>query len=69
MEFCLQILDRSPDAVAAVKRLYRRSWRRGGWTLARETLYQSRILAGANQRIAVQRQRGRNLPWKRPGRW
>lgn len=69
MEFCLQLLNRSPDAVAAVKRLYRRSWRRGYWTLARESLYQSRILAGANQRIAAQRQRGEDLPWKRPKRW
>jgi hypothetical protein len=31
--------------------------------LARETLYQWRILAGANQRIAVRRQRGEQIPW------
>jgi enoyl-CoA hydratase/carnithine racemase len=57
--------QRSPDAVAAVKRLYRKSWTGSeGAALARETLYQWRILAGANQRISVQRQLGKDIPFK-----
>ena len=59
------LAQRSPDAVAAVKRLYRKAWRRGaGAVLARETLYQLRILAGANQRIAVRRQQGQDIPFR-----
>ena len=57
--------QRSPDAVAAVKRLYRKSWSGSeGAALARETLYQWRILAGANQAIAVKRQLGKDIPFK-----
>jgi enoyl-CoA hydratase/carnithine racemase len=64
LQLARQLAERSPDAVAAVKRLYWRSWRcREGGVLARETLYQWRILAGANQRIAVRRQRGEQIPW------
>jgi enoyl-CoA hydratase/carnithine racemase len=60
-----QLSQRSPDAVAAVKRLYRKSWAGSeGAALARETLYQWRILAGANQRISVQRQLGKDIPFK-----
>ena len=57
--------QRSPDAVTAVKRLYRKSWAGNeGAALARETLYQWRILAGANQAIAVKRQLGKDIPFK-----
>lgn len=59
------LAQRSPDAVAAVKRLYRTSWNGSeGAALARETLYQCRILAGANQRIAVRRQQGQDIPFR-----
>jgi enoyl-CoA hydratase/carnithine racemase len=64
------LAERSPDAVAAVKRLYRKSWVPGaGWALARETGYQLRILLGRNQRIAVQRQLGADEEFRKPGRW
>lgn len=57
--------QRSPDAIAAVKSLYRKSWNGSdGAALARETLYQWRVLAGANQRIAVRRQQGQDIPFK-----
>jgi enoyl-CoA hydratase/carnithine racemase len=68
-ELAKQFREHSPDAVAAVKRLYRKSWRKRGLVLARESLYQLRILAGANQRIAVQRQSGKKRHWKPAGRW
>jgi enoyl-CoA hydratase/carnithine racemase len=59
------ISQRSPDAVSAVKRLYRKSWNGSeGAALARETLYQAGILAGPNQRIAVKRQLGKDIPYK-----
>jgi len=62
--------DRSPDAVAAIKRLYRKSWSsRPGTVLARETGYQIRILSGKNQRIAVGRQMGSDRNYKSRGRW
>jgi enoyl-CoA hydratase/carnithine racemase len=65
-----QLAERSPDALAAVKRLYRRSWSGGtGMALARETAYQWRILMGANQRVAVRRQMGESTPYKPVGRW
>ncbi|MEJ8566766.1 crotonase/enoyl-CoA hydratase family protein [Elongatibacter sediminis] len=61
-----RLLERSPDTNAAIKRLYRKSWNlRAGSVLARESAYQFRILARPNQRIAVKRQRGENIPWRR----
>jgi enoyl-CoA hydratase/carnithine racemase len=65
-----ELCERSPDTVAAVKRLYRKSWAsRNGTVLARETAYQLRILAGKNQRIAVGRQMGSDRKYKTRGRW
>ena len=65
-----EITERSPDAVAAVKKLYRKSWTsRPGTVLARETGYQARILAGQNQRIAVGRQMGSERRYQDRGRW
>lgn len=61
----LALLDRSPDSVSAVKRLYRKSWQGSeASALARESLYQIKVMAGKNQRIAVQRQRGEDKPWE-----
>ena len=62
--------QRSPDAIAASKRLYRKSWSGSpGAALARETLYQARILSGANQRIAVRRQLGESVDFQKAARW
>ena len=63
-ELAQAILDRSPDAVNAIKRLFRKSWNgSAGSALARESLYQIGVLSGKNQRIAVQRQSGKDLPY------
>jgi len=52
-EICLQ----SPDSVAAVKRLYNKSWIGSrGTTLMRETFYQIRVLLGKNSRIKTYNQ-------------
>ncbi len=60
-----QLCNRSPDAIAAVKRLYRKSWNGSeGGALARETVYQWRVISGKNQRIAVRRQHGEDIPYE-----
>ena len=65
-----ELVERSPDAVAAAKRLYRKSWTGGaGLALARESLYQVRILRGVNQRIAVRRQSGKPADYRRADKW
>lgn len=69
-EMCARVRERSPDAVAAAKRLFRNGWTsRPGSLLARETFYQARILAGRNQRIATRRQQGEDRAFVPRGRW
>ena len=52
-----QLAERSPDAIAAVKKLYHGTWFRAEWLmLARESFYQIRILLGKNQARAVKKQ-------------
>jgi enoyl-CoA hydratase/carnithine racemase len=68
-ELAETLLQRSPDAVAAAKRLYLKTWGGAGRVLARESLYQLRILAGANRAIAARRARGENTEFRDAGRW
>ena len=57
MLFVEQINERSPDAVAAVKKLFQENWVRANWLiLARESYYQVKILLGKNQNRAVKKQ-------------
>lgn len=57
MELVSSITDRSPDAVAAVKKLYHKTWFSPQWLmLARESWYQVRIILGKNQQRAVKKQ-------------
>lgn len=70
MAMAVSLKGRSPDAVAAVKRLYRKSWHGSpGAMLARETGYQARVIMGANQKIAVARQLGKKKEYRSAGRW
>jgi enoyl-CoA hydratase/carnithine racemase len=63
-ELAQALLARSPDAVNSIKRLFRKSWNgSAGSALARESLYQIGVLSGKNQRIAVQRESGKDLPY------
>lgn len=56
-ELAVNIAQRSPDAVAAVKKLYHENWFRSGRRmLARETWYQVRMLLGKNRLRAARRQ-------------
>ena len=46
------LCQQSPDAVAGVKRLYNKVWwRNDRYTLARETLYQLKVILSKNQKI------------------
>ena len=57
MALAEQITERSPDAVAAVKKLYHQNWLKADWRfLAKESFYQVKILLGKNQNRAVQKQ-------------
>ena len=52
-----QISERSPDSVAAVKKLYHANWLKADWVmLAKESYYQIKVLLGRNQKIAVKKQ-------------
>jgi len=57
MHLATQVAERSPDAVAALKKLYHQNWFKAEWKmLARESYYQLKILMGKNQNRAVKRQ-------------
>jgi enoyl-CoA hydratase/carnithine racemase len=57
MQLAGQITERSPDAIAAVKKLYHKNWFKAEWRmLAKESYYQLKILLGKNQNRAVKRQ-------------
>ena len=57
MQLASQVIERSPDAVAAVKKLYQENWLKAEWLiLARESFYQVRLLLGKNQGKAVKKQ-------------
>lgn len=56
-ELAAQISERSPDAVAAVKKLYHQNWFRSERRmLARESWYQVKMLLGRNRVRAAKRQ-------------
>jgi enoyl-CoA hydratase/carnithine racemase len=64
-EFANVLLQRSPDALRAVKKLYGKSWQGSeGMALLRETIYQVCVMAGRNQKIAVRRARGEEIPYR-----
>lgn len=57
MHLASQVAERSPDAVAALKKLYHQNWFKAEWKmLAKESYYQLKILLGKNQNRAVKRQ-------------
>jgi enoyl-CoA hydratase/carnithine racemase len=57
LQLAEQIKERSPDAVAAVKKLYHQNWFRAEWLmLAKESYYQVKIILGKNQGKAIKKQ-------------
>lgn len=72
MQLAAQIKERSPDAVAAVKKLYHRNWFRAEWLmLAKESYYQVKILLGKNQSVAIKKQLnpGKNVSYQPRKKW
>jgi enoyl-CoA hydratase/carnithine racemase len=52
-ELAQQLVARSPDSVAATKRLFQRAWSAPSWRALRlESIYQLRLLLGANHKVA-----------------
>lgn len=70
-EWLAQVSNRSPDAVAAIKRSYYKSWHTSrSFLLWRETLLQLKLLAGKNFKIAGKRQRKqKEIPYVPRDRW
>lgn len=66
-----EICKKSPDCVAAVKKLYHKAWHCNDRSLlSRESFYQWRILLGKNQKIAVKKQLGDNkISYRERGKW
>jgi len=57
LELAETIAQQSPDAVAATKKLYNKSWwSKPGFALARESFYQIKILLGKNCKIKAYNQ-------------
>jgi len=72
MRLAGEITERSPDAIAAVKKLYHQNWFKAEWlVLARESYYQVKILLGKNQNIAVKKQLdpGKDLKYQPRKKW
>ncbi|REL29520.1 crotonase/enoyl-CoA hydratase family protein [Thalassotalea euphylliae] len=72
MTLAREISQQSPDAVAAVKKLYKNAWWHSkAFALARESWYQIKIIAGKNQRIKTYNQMNPNSekPFKIRGKW
>lgn len=63
--------NRSPDAIGAVKRLYRKAWQGSrAKALALESWYQIKVLLGKNQRIATKRElKDPEASYKPRGSW
>lgn len=57
VQLAKEISEQSPDAIAATKKLYNKSWwSKPGFALARESYYQIRILLGKNRAIKTYNQ-------------
>jgi len=57
LELAETIKQHSPDAIAATKKLYNKSWwSKPGFALARESFYQIKILLGKNSKIKAYNQ-------------
>ena len=69
-ELANQLIKRSPDVLAALKKLYQNHWTgTERQMLAKESWYQVRILSGKNQRIAVSREQGKDKSYQVAKNW
>lgn len=69
-ELAKQLITRSPDVLAAIKKLYQNNWVNGQRSmLAKESWYQVRILSGKNQKIAVAKEQGKDRDYRQAKGW
>ena len=69
-ELASQLVKRSPDVLAAIKKLYQNNWNKSQRDmLGKESWYQVRILSGKNQKVAVAREQGKERSYKTPKNW
>lgn len=69
-ELAKQLIKRSPDVLAAIKKLYQNNWVNGQRSmLAKESWYQVRILSGKNQKIAVAKEQGKEKDYRQAKSW
>jgi enoyl-CoA hydratase/carnithine racemase len=64
--FAHQLVQTSPDVLAATKKLYLNNWHESdGNMLKKETWYQLKILSSVNQSIAVKRANGKDAAFSK----
>lgn len=69
-ELADQLVNRSPDVLAAIKKLYQNNWTKSQRDmLGKESWYQVKILSGNNQKIAVAKEQGKQRDYKKPKNW
>lgn len=69
-ELAKQLIRRSPDVLAAIKKLYQNNWVNDQRSmLAKESWYQVRILSGKNQKIAVAKEQGKDRDYHQAKSW
>ncbi len=54
-ELCAEIINRSPDAVLASKRVINRMYKQSACTLYQEKVWQTKLLLGRNRKLAVKK--------------
>lgn len=69
-QLALSLIEKSPDVLAAIKKLYNDNWNGSERALfAKESWYQVKILAGKNQSIATKKALGKDATYKNRGNW
>lgn len=69
-ELADQLVKRSPDVLAAIKKLYQNNWTTSQRDmLGKESWYQIRILSGRNQKVAVAKEQGKDKHYVKPKNW
>jgi enoyl-CoA hydratase/carnithine racemase len=69
-ELALTLINKSPDVLAGVKKLFNQNWSSSDRTFfAKESWYQVKILAGKNQKIATKKALGKDAQYKTRMRW
>ncbi len=70
MELAKVIVQKSPDAICGIKRLYHKAWHHNDhYLLFREWLYQIRILLNKNRSLAVKIQKGKVVQFLERMNW